>query len=215
MIDHSALVAWWPLESSPDHLKGPAGLTTTAQSTPAYDEVMHGRGMVFDQEQRLACNQKVVPMGAKSVELWLRTHDTPGSQSGYVIGNAKTTSDRGLRVLLLTSGEFQFTMARGQAGNLNFECAYGLESDSLYHIVGTWDGGTGADGAKLYVNGRLASTDTAQSTGEAQDFNLRIGAWTSSTLRLKADLDEIRIWNRALGPGDVRRLMLNLHPIAL
>ena len=95
------------------------------------------------------------------------------------------------------------------------------ESDKWYNIVGTWDGTTGTGSLRLYVNGGLDTSAAAQYPMIMQNTaDLWMGAWkTGPNAYFKGQIDEVRIYRRALSANEVRELynnpdeslVLNLH----
>lgn len=213
MLDCNNLVAWWPLEGGPDSVKGT--FTTTSVGTETYTEMPFGRGRRFEVNGRLECNQKVNPTGAKSVEFWLRSRDSFGASNYWVYGTANNSGDLGTQILLLTSGEISFRGNKGTSGIGNFAVNAQLATDTLYHICCTWDGTANASGVKLYVDGILVSSGQANDITDGNTHNCAIAGRLSNALRLRADIDELRAWDTALPISDVRRVMLNMHPISL
>jgi hypothetical protein len=80
------------------------------------------------------------------------------------------------------------------------------DQNTWYHIVGTWDGTTNPNSLKLYVNGELNAQETAQyPTILENTANLRIGSWpTNPNAYFKGQIDEIKIYERALTADEVR-----------
>jgi len=79
-----------------------------------------------------------------------------------------------------------------------------------HYVVATWDGTTGADGAKLYVDGDLLGTDVASSTLVANTHDLFLGG--SANYRFEGLLDEVAIFGSALSAAEIRGLYSAVVP---
>ncbi|OGG71359.1 hypothetical protein A3A35_00260 [Candidatus Kaiserbacteria bacterium RIFCSPLOWO2_01_FULL_51_21] len=76
-------------------------------------------------------------------------------------------------------------------------------------VVRESGGGAGTPTVGLYVNGVLVASDTgtvAQTDRSLWDTKFRIGQSDVSTRFFGGSLDDVRIWNRALSPEEIKRL---------
>jgi len=95
-----------------------------------------------------------------------------------------------------------------------------VNDNQWHHIVFTWTGDTSTDGAKIYIDGQL----TASGTSEADDTGVRDGndligkldgAWGGDDLFFfHGIIDEVRIYNRALSPEEIRYHYNRGRPVA-
>ena len=74
-------------------------------------------------------------------------------------------------------------------------------SDGWHHVVGTWDGTTGTNGMKLYIDGSLVGqrTSTQSSTGVSDTIRI---ARNSSTY-YKGSIDEVKVYDKELSATEV------------
>jgi hypothetical protein len=85
-----------------------------------------------------------------------------------------------------------------------------IPSDSWSLLVFSWDGTTGPDGMKLYINETL--DNTGQSTCSSIfniDYPAFIGAYSNQGSALNyfdGAIDDVRIYNRALSDTEVEQL---------
>ncbi len=79
-----------------------------------------------------------------------------------------------------------------------------LDLNEWYHVCGTFDGTT----LRLYLNGIEVASKTHKSPGNIYYANrpLRIG-WAYASEYFDGQIDEVRIWNRALTPEEIRANM--------
>ena len=77
-----------------------------------------------------------------------------------------------------------------------------FNANTWYHIVGTFDSNTGTK--KLFINGENVKTETGiTGTISTTDYNVYIsGAYHNRPFN--GTIDEVRIYNRALSPGEIR-----------
>jgi hypothetical protein len=74
-------------------------------------------------------------------------------------------------------------------------------ADAWHHVVYTYDGRTHT----LYVDGTMRDTST-QTTDTGTVSSARLGTLHTNTERLKGDLDEVRVYSRALTAAEVMEL---------
>ncbi|QQG44288.1 MAG: DUF2341 domain-containing protein [Candidatus Roizmanbacteria bacterium] len=77
-----------------------------------------------------------------------------------------------------------------------------LTAGTWYHIVLTYDNSTGV----IYVNGAQAASRSFATTVADSGVNLTLGAADGGSSAFNGVLDEARIYNRALSPGEVSQL---------
>lgn len=70
-----------------------------------------------------------------------------------------------------------------------------------YHIIGLYDGTS----MELYVNGNLISSTPGSGKINNYGMKLRIGSYVNFNAFLRGTIDEIRIYNRALSPEEVKQ----------
>ncbi|MCH7988601.1 MAG: LamG domain-containing protein, partial [Planctomycetes bacterium] len=73
--------------------------------------------------------------------------------------------------------------------------------DTWYHIAVTKDSGTTGE---IYINGVSLGTGTVGSTFTSS--NIRIGAWSDTTLSLNGTIDDVLIYNRSLSADEIYQL---------
>ncbi len=79
-----------------------------------------------------------------------------------------------------------------------------LFSTNNWHFVGmTWDG----TNVKVYVDGKLSNTCTDTDTMTNSIGNLSIGSYESGSYAFQGQIDDVRIYNYALTPVQVKNVM--------
>lgn len=100
----------------------------------------------------------------------------------------------------------------GGAGNGAGSQAYTFSTNTWYHVAATYDGSNYA----MYVNGEKIKSGTYSSTMSTGLLNLCIGckstnaAGTSSTGNANKRLNDVRIYDEALSPLEIKRLSQGL-----
>jgi glucose/arabinose dehydrogenase len=145
-----------------------------------------------------------------SVSFWLRpttvepyghvvSHSNRGQTAGWQFDTFGTSGPGGAPVSTLRFGVFNSN------GTLFSPADISLPADALTHIMGTFDGSA----LKVYRDGALAGeTEFSGSYNAEPGVPLRIGssAYCSSCNRWSGVIDEVRMYNRALGEGEVAQL---------
>jgi len=78
-----------------------------------------------------------------------------------------------------------------------------FNTNTWYFVAVTWDGTTNANGVKLWLNGALVGQATATSTTFSAG-NINIGARQSFNEYWQGEIDEVRIYNRALSQSEIQ-----------
>ncbi|WP_300687948.1 LamG-like jellyroll fold domain-containing protein [Chryseobacterium sp.] len=79
-----------------------------------------------------------------------------------------------------------------------------LSINTWYHVAVTYD--AAAATLKLYKDGQLVSTNTDVDPVEGGNM-VRLGAFNDAVNSFTGTMDEVRIWNRALSPGEITNHM--------
>lgn len=138
-----------------------------------------------------------------TVEAWVKPSSL--SNLGCILSNYNTTTINNLQVLLRRSGASFYEFWVGNGGTWNNVNSVAIPTLNVWqHVAGVWDGTI----AKIYVNGVLSGTvvTTIPSLGNANTNNIWIGA-NNVNENFNGDIDEVRIWNRALCLGEIQNNM--------
>ena len=110
----------------------------------------------------------------------------------------------GYYIALSPSGQVNFG-ARIQGGSFDLnDRTSPLALNAWSHVAATYDGAA----VRFYVNGQLVDTITQSGSMLADDHGLAIGRLSASNASeyFLGKLDEVRVYNRTLGPADVATL---------
>ncbi len=142
---------------------------------------------------------------AFSVEAWIRTTSTSG---GKVVGfgnaatGASSSYDRHLYVD--SGGRVTFGVYPGSVQTVR--SAGAVNDGAWHHLVGTLDG----SGARLYVDGVLAGTNTAATSAQGYSGYWRVGGdnlngWPNApaSSSFAGSVDEVAVYSRALTAAEV------------
>ena len=77
-----------------------------------------------------------------------------------------------------------------------------LVTGRWYHVAGTYDGAT----IRIYVDGQLGGSQSVVSTGTADANPVLFGSRSDGQDSLTGFLDDVRLYNRALTPAEIKRL---------
>ncbi len=105
------------------------------------------------------------------------------------------------------NGCFRFALNSTAGGGLTYMASTNaFSANTWYHLAGVYDGTT----MKLYVNGVLEATSTAES-GDIlyADSWLAVGMYKddNEAYSFPGTLDEVRIWNVARSQSDIQAAM--------
>ncbi|NNK69610.1 MAG: LamG domain-containing protein, partial [Flavobacteriaceae bacterium] len=147
---------------------------------------------------------------AFTAEVWVKTHDISGTQTVFAKRNS-TETNRGYN-LNIENGTVKFYWYSA-TGNGSISSTHKINSSRWYHIAVAYDGST----YKLYIDGiDLGTISGTVKSPSATDATVEtiVGGIDQS---FKSDnnignlfygwMDELRIWNKALTPAQIRQMM--------
>jgi hypothetical protein len=133
-----------------------------------------------------------------TVEAWARPTSLSGL--GCIIGNYSTPNNE-MQFLLRMEGSF-YRFWVGNSGFGTYSSAFSSASPTLnvwQHIAGVWDGSV----VSIYVNGVLSGTTSVTYSNFGVSSNTLIIGGNAINENFTGDIDEIRIWDRALCQGEI------------
>jgi hypothetical protein len=134
-----------------------------------------------------------------TVEAWV--YPTDADAFGVIVGNY-STSAAGMQFLLRRDGNsFTFWTDRG-TGFTNVITGNIVAYNTWQHVAGVWNSTT--QSMMIYVNGVLQGTTTGVvgSTLGGSTNPIMIG-WNTINEQMTGNVDEVRIWNRALCQSEI------------
>ncbi|MBC8069304.1 MAG: LamG domain-containing protein [Deltaproteobacteria bacterium] len=137
---------------------------------------------------------------AVTISVWVRRDDATAMTHGIVtLGNGSFTDT----VFLFWSGEDDVPSLALYAGNGSVRAP--IDPTLWHHVVATYDAAAPAPQVNLYVDGALAGSADATLTHESAG-DMFIGRFGETGLWLPGDLDELALWETALGADEVAAL---------
>ena len=142
-----------------------------------------------------------------SVSFWAK--DTLDSNNYYLIANNSGSTQAGWHIGGANSGGtvYNFRINNGSSNYVLLDSAV-VDDTNWHHVVVTWDNTTNANGAKIYINGTLSSQGTSGSTSNFGFTNAttQLMREPNGGLRSDGQLDQVRIFNKALNSTEVTTL---------
>jgi len=155
-----------------------------------------------------------------SVSAWVfpRTFGGNGNNDGVIISKSNTSINVGGWGIQLTGStgspctvvNFKFAVDY-DVQDLRRDTNFGSITCGVWqHVVATWDGSANTSGIRLYINGVETSYGSEWSgvTSRVSDaaYPMRIGNSGLGNDTWGGIIDEVRVYNRALSPDEVKRL---------
>jgi hypothetical protein len=144
---------------------------------------------------------------AFSVSFWAK--NTLDSNNYYLIANNSGSAQSGWHIGGANSSGtvYNFRINNGSSNYLLLDSGTVDDSD-WHHVVVTWDNTTNANGAKIYINGSLSSQGTSTSSTNFSFTNstIQLMAEPSGSLRSNGNLDQVRIYDKAISAANVSTL---------
>jgi len=209
MFDVQGIVGFWHMdepqwtgaigevkdETGVNHGTAGGGATTTSDAKYGRAGLFDGSNDYVDCGSDDSLNVGLAGSNGLSLEAWVK----PGSTA---ISDA----------VIVKNGPFRYGLTYHNATNLFFyihggdnSVATALSYDVWHHVVGTWDGTTNENGMKLYFDGVLVKQKTSIYDSTEATGPVYIGG----TNTFDGPIDEVRIWERALTPTEVKILSQN------
>jgi hypothetical protein len=205
------LVGYYPLDGNADDESGNDN-DGTEYGGVSYEDGIIGQAASFDGVDDYIqvahnVNLDINPTTGFTVATWFKADSTqPYSFSELVDkshGDDGTGYDdhRGWVVHRMPAGHLQFGFGDGATWHSVNSTGTVLD-DQWHHVAATVAGTT----MKLYVDGALTDTNTSVGTPASNTRDLFIGKHYALTRDFRGDMDDIRIYNRALSEDEIQCL---------
>jgi hypothetical protein len=163
----------------------------------------------------------VIPVGTKTIDFWIMPTGSTGGGQYHVLANGSGTTEYGTRVSLdNTNFNVVVDNYKNASGDTNFTITSTtqLPLNKWSHVAFSWDNTTTSGAVKIYINGKLDVTGTADATeSNAGTDNFRIG--NDETIRgIVGSIDEVRISNAVRSAQEIRtayETTKRTHPITI
>lgn len=138
-----------------------------------------------------------------STSAWVNFSSLTSNQ--YIIGKEISTNPYGGWMLRINgNGKLDYSVSVGATNYLTEYAVSSIYTGTWYHVMGTYDGET----INLYLDGKLVATNTSPSgTITTNAANVNIGRSEGFGRYLNGKIDEVKIYNIALTPEQVRQDM--------
>ena len=197
------LVASYSFENNVQDGSG-NGLDGTIRGNPAFVEGIAGMALSFDGVNDfvdLGDNAAFDITEQITLSAWVNTNDAGNGQHNPYVSKG----DQAYAIKHANSNTIEFFIydAGWHTANVSVDSSFNGE---WHHVLGTYDGNE----LKTYVDGVLGATVAHEGSIEVQTNNLTIAMNSQETDRYyDGVIDEVKIYDRALSPSEVRFLVGN------
>ncbi|MFA7171214.1 MAG: DUF2341 domain-containing protein [Candidatus Paceibacterota bacterium] len=212
LYDNSGLVGSWHFSEGAGttayDTSGSAnhGTLTNGPTWTTNKEGEAGKAMSFDGvDDYVDCgnDESLRITNNLAVSFWFKNESTPDLRDVY-IGRYQVNNEKRVWAISYTGGIISYWSKDGAVGVGTSNLA--VEPNVWYHFTATFESGL----VKQYLNGELKSTNDISATVDYlydTDTKLVIGARDEGvSYFLPADIDSVRIYNRALSEDEIRQL---------
>ncbi len=133
-----------------------------------------------------------------TVSAWVKSNSI-GANQWIIDDNNDNNLGLGTSMRILTTGKIRFW---SQDAIYQTDSNTALTAGLWYHCVGTYDGSNN----RVYINGILENTVAVGVQTARNAANPQIGKSAFFGFPFNGYIDDVRIWNRALGPTEVAKL---------
>jgi beta-galactosidase len=197
------LVASYSFENNVQDGSG-HGLDGTIKGNPAFVEGIAGMALSFDgvnDSVDLGNNSAFDITEQITLSAWVNPNDAGNGQHNPYVSKG----DQTYAIKHANSNTIEFFIYDGgwYTANVKVDSTFNGE---WHHVLGTYDGNE----LKTYVDGVLGATVAHQGSIDVQTHNLTIAHNSQETDRYyDGAIDEVKIYNRALIPSEIRFLVGN------
>jgi len=145
---------------------------------------------------------------AGTVEAWIYADALTPSQCAGIVhkGDEANFSDEAYSLQFWSGNSIALLVNNGSSYDL-VQSTTNLVTGQWYHVVGSWD----ASGMKIYLNGELNNSNTAQAIAQNSSGALNIGAQLSESyssfhknMGFDGTIDEVKIYDRAISADEIK-----------
>jgi large repetitive protein len=173
--------------------------------SPTFASGKDGQAIVLNGTSQYATVPNDVSLNitnAITLAAWVKPEKV-GTQ--YIIKKAIIDGTNGYELSLSNPGKafVRFNqVASANTNRVDSGTSYPADATTWVHLAATYDGST----IQIYFNGTQDGSKPATFTIATNDLVLGIGAESNGATKFQGAMDEVRVYNRALTPGEIRRL---------
>ena len=150
----------------------------------------------IDMEDNLDLN----PTGF-TISAWIK-RDPTDSGIKSILSKRNTSYSQGFDLRVLGNRRIQLGWKNGSNQVLNAPTL--VPDDEWHHVAAIYDGST----ASIYIDGVFSASANLTPPIDTDDsFNIAAAGKGSTVQHFKGNIDEVRVWNRALTPNQLRFIM--------
>jgi len=156
---------------------------------------VRGQSGYFDGSSGIVVPSGLVGTDSFSVSAWAKTPNGAGSGQEYIV-DLRGDVDLIIGQSDQASSNATITIWDGSYSDPDIP----IDDDAYRHFVGTYDGST----LKLYVNGSLVLSESSSPNSSSEGS--RIGQNDGGGGGWDGNIDDVRIYDRALSPSEIHEL---------
>jgi hypothetical protein len=192
--------------------RGKDGSTGDGINTGA-EGVFSTNSFIFDGSNDYVKTDLTTSPDHITISAWFKAQSWDSGCGNYIVGKeVNNNNDKSFMLRNCGNGGLEYVMQDGGT-TWYYARTDGLPTTGVWHhTVATYDGDT----SKIYLDGTLRDQNTGPSGSlEKNNENMWIGSDNSFTGRVfDGNIDEIRIYDRALSSTEVKNLYLNGKPFS-
>ena len=202
--DEGQLIAWYPCNGNANDKSGNehhgttkgAILTADFDGKPVSSYYFNGGTQHIEVKNTPLLNFQ----DGISISLWCKPNLTADKET-FLFSHGSWQNR--WKLSIIPTGNLRWTI-NTLTSIVDLDTDFVLKTDSIYHIVASYDGGT----MMLFVNGKLNTFKKQTGKIRSTTLPLLIGQMLPSdaNYNFKGILDEIKIYDYALNPGEIERL---------
>lgn len=169
-----------------------------------------GQAVDFDGNDYLRTDQNVEMGKSYSIAAWVYPRDTSGNNYVAAKGADGESSATDLKSLRIENGKFSMKYEYNVGTDFNGDSDFTVPLNVWTHFVVTRDELSGD--AQMYANGNLVQVFTGTSTPSVNTAVFNIGRWDNNASYLDGQIDDVRIYTRAISADEVSQVYKRGNP---
>jgi uncharacterized repeat protein (TIGR01451 family) len=220
MTPDPGLVGYWKMEEPGGPLRDVSGWGNDADivGSPAWVPGANGLALDLDGTSRAVVSDQAQldATTGLTISAWLQpgadadqdviSRAIGGSVDGYTLGLSSSSSPTSPRTVFLRLNE----ASSGHVYQVNSISQYPSSGATWIHVTATYDGAM----MRMFINGVEEASAPGPASIAAQPVDLGIGAQADGARPYRGAIDEVKIYDRAVGAPEAAALAANPPPLA-